>query len=128
MGVPELRCNCEVCLSDDVKDKRLRASVLLETKEHQILIDCGPDFRQQMLNNPSLYPETLLLTHSHYDHIAGIDDLRPFSRERAIDIYADQSCAETLRQNFSYMFKEHKYPGPNLVSTWLCGYIRGLEM
>ena len=58
MGVPELRCNCEVCLSDDVKDKRLRASVLLETKEHQILIDCGPDFRQQMPNNPALYPET----------------------------------------------------------------------
>ena len=83
-GVPQLRCNCRTCTSADPRDKRLRASVLVETDGKRLLIDCGPDFRQQMLRAGSPDIDALLLTHIHYDHVGGIDDLRR-GRPDAVD-------------------------------------------
>ena len=78
-GVPSLGCSCEVCRSKNPKDKRLRSSVLLESENTRILIDCGPDIRQQLMPLPFTPIDAVLITHIHYDHVAGIDDLRPFS-------------------------------------------------
>ena len=78
IGVPEMGCKCDVCLSSDARDKRLRSSVMLETDTERVLIDCGPDFRQQMLRWGFKKIDAVLVTHEHYDHIGGVDDLRPF--------------------------------------------------
>lgn len=110
-GVPELRCNCRVCRSKDKHDKRLRASVIVEDNNQSVLIDCGPDFRTQLLNNPILNPTSLIITHTHYDHIGGLDDIRPFTREKAMNIYAEDFAANHIKENYSYMFAEHRYPG-----------------
>ena len=88
-GVPEIGCTCPVCTSEDPRDRRLRVSVLVETDDARILIDCGPDFREQMLRVPFDRLDGVLLTHEHYDHTGGIDDLRPFCRFGDIDIFAD---------------------------------------
>jgi phosphoribosyl 1,2-cyclic phosphate phosphodiesterase len=77
-GVPSIGCDVQVCRSNDSRDKRLRTSALLETDDTRILIDCGPDFRQQILRVPFRKIDGVLLTHIHYDHVAGLDDLRPF--------------------------------------------------
>ena len=76
-GVPEIGCSCAVCQSNDPRDNRLRASVLVETAGKRILIDCGPDFRQQMIRSRIYQLDGILLTHEHYDHVGGLDDLRP---------------------------------------------------
>ncbi|MGL4293793.1 MAG: MBL fold metallo-hydrolase [Bacteroidales bacterium] len=110
-GVPEIGCCCAVCQSVDPRDKRLRASILVENGDDRILIDCGPDFRTQMLRLPSSYPDALLLTHMHYDHVGGIDDLRPFCKHRPFRVFAERRVAEGLREKYSYMFQDHKYPG-----------------
>lgn len=120
-GVPEIRCNCRVCRSDDSHDKRLRASVMVETDGESILIDCGPDFRTQMLNNPSLSPSSLIITHTHYDHLGGLDDIRPFTRDKALNVYAEQRAAQHIRENYSYMFAEKRYPGIPDVSLKMIG-------
>ena len=92
-------CSCPVCTSSDPRDRRLRTSAMLETDEgRRILIDCGPDFRQQMLSIPFRPMEAVLLTHEHYDHVGGLDDLRPFSVFGAAEIYADPYCARHLRE------------------------------
>ena len=85
-GVPTLGCFCDVCTSTDPHDKRLRTSALLETENTRLLIDCGPDFRQQMLQQEFRKIDAILITHSHYDHVGGIDDLRPYCRFGDIDI------------------------------------------
>ncbi len=114
-GNPEIGCHCEVCTSQDPRDRRLRASVLVETKGKKILIDCGPDFRCQMLSNGIEHLDAVLLTHEHYDHVGGLDDLRPFGRGKSVDIYAEDYVAEAIRQRIPYVFRDHKYPGvPNL--------------
>ena len=82
MEVPVLGCNCEVCRSNDPRDKRLRTSALLETENTRIIIDSGPDFRQQMLPQPFRKIDGLLITHIHYDHVGGIDDVRPYCQFR----------------------------------------------
>ena len=115
-GVPSIGCKCEVCTSSNPHDKRLRCSVLVETDTTRILIDCGPDFRQQILPFPFKKIDGVLLTHIHYDHVAGIDDLRPFCVFGAIDIYANQSTAEALKQTLPYCFSEHLYPGVPLLN------------
>ena len=115
-GVPSIGCKCEVCTSSNPHDKRLRCSVLVETDTTRILIDCGPDFRQQILPLPFKKIDGVLLTHIHYDHVAGIDDLRPFCVFGAIDIYANQSTAEALKQTMPYCFSEHLYPGVPLLN------------
>ena len=90
-GVPSIGCNCPVCRSTDPHDKRLRTSALLETDTTRILIDCGPDFRQQILPHPFRKIDAVLLTHIHYDHVAGIDDLRPFCTFGDIQLYGDEA-------------------------------------
>lgn len=110
-GVPVVGCTCDVCKSDDPRDKRLRTSALLETVNARVLIDCGPDFRQQMLTVPFRKIDGVLLTHIHYDHVGGLDDLRPFCTFGDIDVYANQQTSDALHQTMPYVFAEHLYPG-----------------
>ena len=111
-GVPQIGCGCAVCQSEDVHDKRLRASVLGSIGETNIIIDCGPDFREQMLRNGSPKLEALLITHSHYDHVSGIDDLRPYCTiGDGFPIYCKSDVATDLKERVPYCFAEHPYPG-----------------
>ena len=107
-GVPYLNCGCEVCSSSDPRDMRLRCSALVESRGQTILIDCGPDFRQQMLRRHTPKINAVLLTHEHYDHVAGIDDLRPFGD---VDIYGEERVCQAVRRNLPYCFAETHYPG-----------------
>lgn len=110
-GVPSLGCSCEVCRSKNPKDKRLRSSVLLESENTRILIDCGPDIRQQLMPLPFTPIDAVLITHIHYDHVAGIDDLRPFSNFGDIQVYTDKATEQGLRRTIPYCFTEKLYPG-----------------
>ena len=110
-GVPEIGCTCPVCQSTDRRDKRLRVSVLIETDDARILIDCGPDFREQMLRIPFARLDGVLLTHEHYDHTGGIDDLRPFAIFGDINVYTDALTHQHLRERLPYFFREVLYPG-----------------
>ena len=114
-GTPMIGCQCAVCRSNNPKDHRLRSSALVESDTTRLLIDCGPDFRQQALNMPFRKIDSVLLTHSHYDHVGGIDDLRPFCKFGDIDIYADRITAANLKRAIPYCFDKEKYPGvPNI--------------
>ena len=110
-GNPELLCKCEVCSSKDIRDWRLRASALVEVQGRNILIDCGPDFRMQMLKTDINHLDGVLITHEHYDHVGGIDDLRPFCKTGPVDLYAEDYVAEAIKQRIPYVFRENKYPG-----------------
>lgn len=110
-GVPSLGCNCAVCRSEDPHDKRLRCAALIETASTRVLIDCGPDIRQQLIPFPFAPIDGVLLTHLHYDHIGGIDDLRPFSEFGKIKIYADGKTGERIQDIMPYCFGKHLYPG-----------------
>lgn len=97
-GVPQVGCTCQVCTSTDPHDNRLRCSGLVETEGVRILIDCGPDFRQQSIRMNTFLPiDGVLITHEHYDHVGGLDDLRPFCRFRDIPVYAEGYTAERLQ-------------------------------
>jgi phosphoribosyl 1,2-cyclic phosphate phosphodiesterase len=114
MGVPTLGCKCAVCQSTDVHDHRTRPSIAVEFAGHRVLIDTGPDFRQQALREGIDSVDAVLYTHSHADHILGLDDLRPlsfFHRERPMPLYADATTAAVLRRIFDYTFSvDSKYP------------------
>lgn len=110
-GVPSLGCHCKVCGSTDPKDQRMRCAALLETDTTRILIDCGPDIRQQLMPLPFKPFDAVLLTHIHYDHVGGIDDMRPFCVFGDIDIYADINTVEGLETTMPYCFTPHLYPG-----------------
>ena len=111
-GVPQIGCHCAVCMSEDPRDKRLRCSALVETNETRILLDCGPDFREQMLRvGFDKVLDAVFITHEHYDHVGGLDDLRPFSYMQNLPVYADPYAASHLRQRLPYCLVEHKYPG-----------------
>lgn len=112
IGVPEIGCTCIVCTSTDTKDKRLRCSGLIETNGVRILMDCSPDFREQMIRINDFKPiDGVLISHEHYDHVGGIDDLRPFCRFRDIPIYAESYVTHRLRERIPYCFTENLYPG-----------------
>lgn len=110
-GVPEVACNCHVCKSDDIRDKRLRASVYVRTRGLSLLIDASPDFRQQALTHDIKEIDAVLVTHSHYDHVGGIDDLRPFCIYGNIPMYLRKDVADDLRRRLDYCFRPHPYPG-----------------
>ncbi len=117
-GVPVIACNCEVCLSKNEKDKRLRVSILIEHLGKTIVIDSGPDFRQQMLKANVQQLDAVVFTHEHKDHIAGLDDVRAFNfkQEKAMDVYASAHVQNELKREFHYAFDEFKYPGvPELM-------------
>ncbi len=117
-GIPVIGSNHPVCLSTDPKDKRLRVSALVEYEGYTILIDCGPDFRAQMLANQITHIDAILYTHEHNDHTAGLDDIRPyFFRQGDIPIYAHKRVLDSLKKRFDYIFEsENKYPGaPSVV-------------
>ena len=106
-------CGCDVCRSRDPRDKRLRASVLVEYEGLTILVDAGPDFRQQMLREGVSHLDAILLTHNHKDHTGGLDDIRAFNylEKRATEIYCEKYVEDALRMEYSYAFAEKKYPG-----------------
>lgn len=110
-GVPVIGCDCEVCRSHDPRDHRLRSSALVETSSTRLLIDCGPDDRQQLLKIPFRKIDGVLITHAHYDHVGGLDDLRAFCQFGDIDLYANDVAAKSIRHNFPYYFEEKLYPG-----------------
>ena len=112
-GVPVIGCSCAVCISSDPRDKRLRSSLLIETVGKTIVIDTGPDFRQQMLINKVNDITAVLFTHEHKDHVAGLDDIRPFNfkHNRAIKVFAEDRVQKSLKREFAYIFAENKYPG-----------------
>ena len=112
-GVPMIGCGCDVCRSSDPRDKRLRASVLVEYEGLKILVDAGPDFRQQMLREDISHLDAILLTHNHKDHTGGLDDIRAFNylERRATEIYCEKNVEDSLRLEYAYAFAEKKYPG-----------------
>nr|WP_315232891.1 MBL fold metallo-hydrolase [uncultured Flavobacterium sp.] len=118
-GIPVIGSNHPVCKSTDFKDKRLRVSVWISWGNHSFVIDCGPDFRQQMLSSNCQRVDGILFTHEHADHTAGIDDIRPFNfKQGEIPIYAHQRVIDNLRRRFDYVFETvNKYPGAPSVAT-----------
>lgn len=111
-GVPQIGCNCKVCRSTEIKDKRLRASVLISEGDTHVLIDCGPDLRQQLIRHQIYQLSGILLTHEHYDHVGGLDDVRPLGEAR---VYAEKKVLGVIKRNMPYCFVEDKYPGVPLI-------------
>ncbi len=112
-GVPMIGCSCNVCTSNDKRDRRLRSSALIEHGNTTVVIDAGPDFRYQMLRAVVKNLDAVLLTHEHYDHVAGLDDVRAFNKIRKgdVDVYAENRVLTELESNLHYAFAEDKYPG-----------------
>lgn len=111
-GVPQIGCSCRTCKSADSKDKRLRASVLITEGDTKILIDCGPDLRQQLLIYDINSVTAVLLTHDHYDHIGGLDDVRPLGDTQ---LYAEKRVLSVIQRNMPYCFADIKYPGVPII-------------
>ena len=117
-GVPIIACDCDVCNSEDLKDKRLRSSIMIEEGEDLFVIDTGPDFRQQMLRENVQNLTAVIYTHEHKDHLGGMDDLRAFNfmLKKDINLYATQRVQKALKNDFHYAFADFKYPGVPLVN------------
>ena len=112
-GIPMIGCRCEVCRSDDPRDKRLRCSALIRYEGKTFLIDAGPDFRQQMLREDITHLDAILLTHNHKDHTGGLDDVRSFNylEKRSFPIFCEAHVLESLKKEYYYVFQEKPYPG-----------------
>jgi len=112
-GIPVIGCNCEVCRSDDPRDDRLRTSAMITVDGRNYVFDTGPDFRQQMLRANPENVDAVIFTHEHKDHIAGMDDIRPFNfkTRQPLNIYAHPRVQEALKREYHYVFSEDKYPG-----------------
>lgn len=113
-GVPVIACRCDVCSSHDVRDKRLRTSALVSTNSGlNILVDIGPDFRQQMLRHEVEHLDAILVTHAHRDHVGGLDDIRSFNyvQHRKMDIYLNGEARTALLRDYHYIFEPHQFPG-----------------
>ncbi len=117
-GIPVIGCQCNVCQSEDSHDKRLRSSVLIELDNWSIVIDSGPDFRQQMLREKVNKLNGILFTHEHKDHIAGLDDVRAFNylHKKPAEVFAEERVLKAIRQEFFYAFEKDPYPGVPVIS------------
>jgi phosphoribosyl 1,2-cyclic phosphate phosphodiesterase len=112
-GVPVIGCKCNVCTSTDKRDNRLRSSIMISIGEQNLIVDTGPDFRQQMLQDNVDNIRAILYTHEHKDHVAGLDDIRPFNfhNQKPVDVYAESRVLRALKKEYSYMFTLYHYPG-----------------
>ncbi len=112
-GVPVIGCPCEVCQSSNPKDKRLRCAIHVADKDTAIVVDAGPDFRQQMLREGIVDLDAIVITHEHNDHIIGLDDVRPFNfrQRKKMALYATEIVQDSIKERFSYAFEENPYPG-----------------
>lgn len=119
-GIPVIGSHHSVCLSDDLKDKRLRVAAWIHWDDHSYVIDCGPDFRQQMLACKCTKLDGILFTHEHADHTAGLDDIRPYNfRQGALPIFAHERVLKNLNRRFDYIFEtENRYPGAPSVQEF----------
>ena len=117
-GIPVIGCKCRVCTSLNPKNSRLRSALFFSYKNYNIVIDAGPDFRQQMLSNAIEHVDAILLTHEHKDHIAGLDDIRPFNfiSQKAMDVFAESRVVDSVKKEFAYVFKKDPYPGVPLMN------------
>lgn len=112
-GVPMIACSCHVCTSTNPKDKRLRSSILVQSETTTLVVDTTPDFRTQMLRKNVKKLDAVLFTHMHKDHIAGLDDVKAYNffQKKSMDVYANEITQKALKNEFSYIFAENKYPG-----------------
>jgi phosphoribosyl 1,2-cyclic phosphate phosphodiesterase len=112
-GVPMIGCDCEVCRSTDKKDKRLRSSILIKSQQTTLVVDSGPDFRYQMLRAGVKHLDAIVYTHSHKDHVAGLDDVRAYNffSGQPMPVYSDEMTQQVLIREFPYAFKDTRYPG-----------------
>ena len=116
-GVPVVGCRCEVCISDDKRDNRLRSSVIVSIDDIKIIIDTGPDFRYQMLRSGNVDADAVLFTHEHMDHVSGLDDIRAinFLQHKNMPLYGSEGVEESLRRIYHYAFTDNPYPGVPVV-------------
>ena len=128
-GIPQIGCGCKVCTSSDPKDNRLRASIMIEVNDRKLLVDCGPDLRQQLINHRVTHLDGILITHEHFDHIGGLDDVRPLGET---NIYGEDAVLDVIKRNMPYSFVENKYPGVPVIHTHPIGtdpfYIKDIEI
>ena len=132
-GVPQPLCTCEVCRSNDPRDKRLRCSAILKYDNTRILIDCSPDFRYQAMRAGIEHIDALLLTHAHTDHMGGLDDLRPYCTYDPLPIYAEERVLNDVRTRLPYCFMQNPYPGiPRFDTHAIAPYetftVKGVEI